>query len=130
MSTLGRTTLRGWFALTAFAATAAVFAGPLGCFPSLPEMPPTELPKLEVPQAPDLQVPEFKPPEVTLPEGPELPVQPPESEGNCCIRSGNNLKKLCGGAMSCCTKEFEETGDCEAEKGFWFFTPEGCAGAC
>ncbi len=130
MSTLGRTTLRGWFALTAFAATAAVFAGPLGCFPSLPEMPPTELPKLEVPQAPDLQVPEFKPPEVTLPEGPELPVQPPESEGNCCVRSGNNLKKLCGGAMSCCTKEFEETGDCEAEKGFWFFTPEGCAGAC
>ena len=63
------------------------------------------------------------------PEGPDLPVQPPPSEGNCCIRTGNNLKKLCKGAMSCCTKEFDDTGDCEAEKGFWFFTPEGCAGA-
>ena len=127
-----RSKLGGMFALTAFAGTIAVFAGPLGCLPAVPSLAPpvTEVPPLEVPQAPDVQVPEFTPPEVTLPEGPELPVAPPESEGNCCIRSGNNLKKLCNGAMSCCTKEFDETGDCEAEKGFWFFTPEGCAGAC
>jgi hypothetical protein len=127
-----RSTLRGIFALTVFTATTAVFAGPLGCLPPIPTaaLPPMEAPPLEVPQAPELQVPEFTPPEIATPEGPDLPVQPPPSEGNCCIRSGNNLKKLCGGAMSCCTKEFDETGDCEAEKGFWFFTPEGCAGAC
>lgn len=118
------------FALTAFAASVSLLGGPLGCLPAIPTLPPTELPPLEVPQAPELNVPEFAPPELAAPEGPDLPVQPPASAGNCCIRTGTNLKKFCGGATSCCTEEYEDTGDCEAAKGFWFFTPEGCAGAC
>ncbi len=115
-----------------FAGAAIGMVGPLGCLPTPPAIPAAEIPQatLEVPQAPELQVPEFQPPEIQKPEGPDLPAQPPPSEGNCCIRTGSLLKKLCGGAASCCTEEYESTSDCEEVKGFWFFTPEGCKGAC
>lgn len=124
--------VRGCVGAAVFVA-AAFTLGAMGCLPTAPAMPqiPTAtLPTAEIPQAPDVQVPEFTPPDVQAPEGPELPAKPPESRGNCCIRTGNMLKKKCGNAQSCCTDEFEDTGACEAAKGYWFFTPEGCAGAC
>jgi hypothetical protein len=119
------------FAVLSLLAGGAIIMGPpLGCFPGMPEMPAVEVPPLEVPQAPELALPEFQAPEVTPPEGPELPAQPPESAGNCCVRTGKLLREKCGQATSCCTKEFEDTGTCEGAGGVWFFTEEGCLGAC
>lgn len=117
-------------AIVAFSAAVGLFGGPVGCLPEIPEVPTAELPPAEIPAAPELTVPEFTPPEITLPEGPELPAQPPESAGNCCIRTGKMLRTKCGNALSCCTKEFEDRGSCEENKGEWFFTEDGCLGAC
>ena len=123
--------LKGLAGAIVFGAAAFTF-GALGCLPTppaMPQMPTAAIPTAEIPQAPDVQVPEFQPPELQKPEGPDLP-QPPVNKGNCCIRTGNQLKKKCGNAVSCCTDEFEDKGSCEDVKGFWFFSPEGCAGAC
>lgn len=122
---------RNVLAFVALAAAGAFVGSPLGCLPPLPI--PTEIPQapqFEVPQAPDLQIPEFQPPELTPPDGPELPAEPPVSVGNCCLRTGKPLKEKCKGAMSCCTDTYEDSGECQDVKGYWFFTPEGCAGGC
>jgi hypothetical protein len=71
------------------------------------------------------------------PQAPEMPETPEEADrlkskgGNCCIREENALvKKHCGGeAASCCIPDIDEDA-CASRKGLWFFTPEGCAGAC
>jgi hypothetical protein len=122
---------RGCAALFATVGLSAVLWAP-GCLPALPQPPAIQLaaPQLAVPAAPELQIPDFQPPEIQKPEGPELPVKPPEPAGNCCIRRGNLLKKECEGAVSCCIDKFEDAGECEEQDGFWFFSPEGCAGAC
>lgn len=123
--------IRRTVSLVGFCTVAIVIGTPLGCLPEIPQMPAAELPASpEIPAAPELTVPEFTPPEITPPEGPELPAQPPVSVGNCCIRTGKLLKDKCGAASSCCTDQFEDEGDCEDNRGYWFFTPEGCAGAC
>jgi hypothetical protein len=105
---------------------------PLGCLPTAPTIPTVAIPTVqpELPQAPELQVPTFQPPEIATPEGPDLPAQPPENKGNCCIRTGNLLREKCGGAMSCCIEDFKKEKECLKQKGLWFFTPEGCSGAC
>ncbi len=75
-----------------------------------------------------------KPPEMALPEGPEAPEAPSEANdylpkgGNCCIRNGPLLESKCGG-QPCCAEKMEED-KCQKAKGYWFFTPQGCAGAC
>lgn len=121
--------VRRTVSLIAFAAVATAFGAP-GCLPGMPALPATELPPAELPQAPEVQVPEFAAPEVKAPDGPEMPAEPPVSVGNCCIRTGKLLKSACKGAMSCCVGDLEDEGECEENKGFWFFTEEGCAGAC
>ncbi len=111
----------------------ALTSVPLGCLPTPPAIPTVAIPTAQVPelpQAPELQVPTFQPPEISTPAGPQLPAQPPESRGNCCIRTGPQLGPKCQGAMSCCTDEWKSKDDCVQQKGLWFFTPEQCAGAC
>lgn len=72
--------------------------------------------------------------EVPAPELPEAPEAPEEAGmlaskgGNCCIRNGKMLETKCNGAPCCVPKLDEE--QCEKAKGFWFFSSEGCAGAC
>ncbi|MFO0555802.1 MAG: hypothetical protein U0271_45920 [Polyangiaceae bacterium] len=106
--------------------------GPLGCLPDvgMPEMAVPEMPPMEVPQAPEIQVPEFKPPEIQKPEGPNVPLPPGQGGGNCCLRHGTIVNTKCGGADTCCSKDFADTAACEDVKGYWFFTTDGCAGAC
>ncbi|MBK8939608.1 MAG: hypothetical protein IPM79_18810 [Polyangiaceae bacterium] len=123
--------VRRSISLLGFVAVAITLVGtPLGCLPEIPALEAPQMPAAEIPQAPEVQVPEFQPPDVQVPEGPELPAEPPPSVGNCCIRTGKLLKEKCKGAMSCCTDSFEGAGECKENKGHWFFTPEGCAGAC
>ena len=99
-------TIRGVLGLLGFLATGALFMGQLGC----------------------------EPPAVALPEGPEAPEAPSESNGflgkagNCCVRSGKMMESKCDG-KACCVPDLDEDG-CEKVKGYWFFTPAGCAGAC
>ena len=72
------------------------------------------------------------PPE--LPAAPEGPEPPGEANnflpggGNCCIRNGALLQSKCDG-KACCAEKMDEDA-CTKAKGNWFFTPEGCAGAC
>jgi hypothetical protein len=84
------------------------------------------LPQLQLPQ-----VPSAEPPQIQLPSAPELPVQPatPEGGGNCCLRTGAVVKDKCAGSDRCCIGDWEED-ECEVNKGYWFFSKEGCAGAC
>ncbi|HTJ85341.1 MAG TPA: hypothetical protein VL400_26670 [Polyangiaceae bacterium] len=100
-------TLRGSAALLMFAAMAFGLVGPTACQPPAPELP----------QAPDTPEP---PSEANnfLPKG-----------GNCCIRNGPLLQSKCNGEGPCCAEKLDED-KCEKAKGVWFFTPEGCAGAC
>ena len=123
--------MRGCVAVLGFLIVGLGITSP-GCLPTLPAIPTIApvAPELQVPQAPELKIPEFTPPTVEPPEGPELPAKPPEGQGNCCIRKGNLLKKECQGAMSCCVDKFEDAGECEEVEGLWFFSKEGCAGAC
>lgn len=99
-------TFRGSAALLIFAAMAFGLVGPTAC----------------------------QPPEVAVPEGPEAPEAPNEANnflpkgGNCCIRNGPLLESKCGGE-ACCAEKLDEDA-CQKAKGFWFFTAEGCAGAC
>lgn len=126
------TSLRGTLAAVLFAGTAAVIAAPLGCLPTPPEVPSAAaMPKAEIPQAPE--IPTFEPPpmpELAAPDAPDVPLPPGQGGGNCCIRKGVLLESKCNGASSCCVKSLESQGDCEDADGFWFFTEEGCAGAC
>jgi hypothetical protein len=98
--------IRGTFGLLTFV-LAGVLAG--GCEPPIPSLPAAP----EVPEAPD---------------APETPEQLKAKGGNCCIRSGKMLKSRCNG-KACCVPKLDEDA-CESAKGFWFFSPEGCAGAC
>ncbi len=114
--------LRGPLSLVAFATLALSSLGPLGCDPPMPPMP--QIPKLE---APAVDIP--KPPEPQAPTAPKAPAMP-QGGGNCCLRGGQIAKDKCGGSETCCVKDFEDSDDCEAHKGFWFFSKDGCAGAC
>jgi len=99
-------TFRGAVSLLGFLTTGTLFVGQLGC----------------------------EPPAVELPAGPEAPEAPSEANGflgkagNCCIRAGKMLESACDG-KACCAADVDED-KCEAVKGYWFFTPAGCAGAC
>jgi hypothetical protein len=71
--------------------------------------------------------------ELPVPEAPEAPEAPEEAgalkgKGNCCLRSGKLLETKCGGAP-CCAEGIDEKA-CHGAKGYWFFSAEGCAGAC
>jgi len=123
-------TMQRGAALLAFLGLCVSLGAPLGCLPEIPTAEVPEIPAAELPQAPEVQVPEFQPPELEAPEGPEVPVEPPKNVGNCCLRTGKAHKEKCGGAMSCCTDKFEDTAACLTEKGYWFHSEEGCAGAC
>ncbi len=123
--------LRGTFAVVVFVGSALAAGFPMGCLPELPEANLPETPKLEAPQMPE--IPQFEPPEqpeLAPPDAPQTPVPSGLGGGNCCIRTGVLAESKCKGAASCCVKAIEDMGACEDAKGFWFFTPEGCAGAC
>ncbi|MBL9023226.1 MAG: hypothetical protein JNL21_13585 [Myxococcales bacterium] len=125
------TLVRAALAVALFTGTAAAVGTPLGCLPQPPEMPSTELPKLEAPQAPE--IPTFEPPpepELAPPDAPQVPLPPGQGGGNCCIRKGVLLESKCKGSSSCCVKDLDSQGSCEDAEGFWFFSEEGCAGAC
>lgn len=115
------THLRRFFALLVVVSGAAL-AGPLGCGlfapPPLPTAP-------EIPQMPEPP----KPPDAKPPEMPKLqsPI-PIDNTGNCCFRHSEAVDR-CNGATRCCSSKFE-VDECEEKKGFWFHTPEDCAGAC
>ncbi|MBK8253519.1 MAG: hypothetical protein IPK82_12735 [Polyangiaceae bacterium] len=105
-----------------FVAAGAAFAGPIGCGlfapPPMPQMPDIPAPP-EPPKPPDA-----KPPEVPKLQSP-IPI---DNTGNCCFRH-NEAADQCSGATRCCNAKFE-VDECEAKGGFWFHTPEDCAGAC
>ncbi len=115
------THLRRILALLAVA-TGAAFAGPAGCGlfapPALPAGP-------EIPAAPEMP----KPPDAKPPEAPKLqsPV-PLDDAGNCCYRNTQAADR-CNGATRCCPPKIERD-ECEGKGGFWFHSPEDCAGAC
>ncbi len=122
------TKLRGIPAVVLFLGAAIGASG--ACMPPAVELP-TKLPAAEIPQAPE--IPSFEPPaapEITTPDAPQVPLPPGQGGGNCCIRTGVLLESKCKGASSCCVKDLDNIGDCEDAKGFWFFSEEGCAGAC
>jgi hypothetical protein len=101
---------------------------PAACFepPQIPTGP--ALPTFTVPEAPTPSVPTVEPPQAPTP--PQTPGMP-GGGGNCCLRAGNpHTGKSCAGAASCCTPDYTSSGDCEDAKGFWFFSKDGCAGAC
>jgi hypothetical protein len=123
VSTLGRCA-----ALTLLALVVAV--GAPSCDAGVPTQMP-QAPQMEAPQMPE--IPQFQPPQVEAPQAPDapqVPLPPGQGGGNCCIRKAPLLESKCGGAASCCTKDFDSMGRCEEQEGMWFFTPEGCAGAC
>jgi hypothetical protein len=72
--------------------------------------------------------------ELPAPELPSAPELPEEAEqvkpkgGNCCIRIGKALQSKCNGKPCCAPKL--DADQCEAVRGFWFHSTEGCAGAC
>ena len=100
----------------------AALAGPLGCGifapPALPQAP--ELPQLPEPPKP----PDAKPPEMPKVQSP-IPLN---NEGNCCFRH-TQAADQCSGATRCCNAKFERE-ECEDKQGFWFQSPQDCAGAC
>lgn len=115
--------LRGPLSLVAFTLLALSSLGPLGCEPPMPPMP----------QFPKAEAPAVEPPKLPEPQAPTAPKTPsmPQGGGNCCLRSGNPVAKdKCAGSDTCCVKDFDNSDDCEANKGFWFFSKDGCAGAC
>jgi len=61
------------------------------------------------------------------PKPPEVPEKPPP--GNCCLRSAEPAEQVCGPERGCCHSELDRDA-CEAKKGLWFHTPEGCMGVC
>ena len=114
------TNLRRIFALLAVVAGAA-FAGPVGCGLFAPPMPVVP----EMPKAPEMP----KPPDAKPPEVPKLqsPVKVDDA-GNCCYRNTVAVDR-CNGATRCCPPKIERD-ECESKGGFWFHSPEDCAGAC
>lgn len=120
--------LKHWALILGTMIAVALAYLPAACFtpPEIPTAPAP--PTFTVPEAPTVEAPKVEPPQApTPPETPALPA----GGGNCCLRAGNaKAKSKCGGAESCCTPAYESSGDCEDAKGFWFFSKEGCAGAC
>ena len=100
---------------------------PSACFtpPEIPTAP--AMPSLQLPEAPTVAAPSVDPPQAPTP--PDTPALP-GGGGHCCLRGGPAVASKCGGAATCCTPEFKNSSDCEDAKGFWFFSKEGCAGAC
>lgn len=107
------------FCISTALAAAVVGIGVLAC-EALP------MPELPLPQAPSAE-----PPKLEAPEAPDLPVKPanPNGGGNCCLRTGQAVKSKCGGSNRCCVGDWEEA-ECEVNKGVWFFSKDGCSGAC
>ncbi len=103
---------------------ASLLGGSLGCEllfapPAAPKVPDLKLP--EAPKPPTAP----KPPDLKAPQVPSAPVP-----GNCCLRDASQASLACGGnAERCCSDKYDRS-DCEDAGGFWFHTPEGCAGAC
>jgi hypothetical protein len=100
---------------------------PAACFtpPQLPTVP--TVPTFQLPSAPSVDVPTVEAPQAPTP--PDTPALP-GGGGHCCLRGGPAVGEKCGGAATCCTPDFKNSSDCEDAKGFWFFSKEGCAGAC
>ncbi len=99
---------------------------PASCF-TPPEIPTAPIPTITVPEAPTPTVPSVDPPQAPTP--PETPAMP-GGGGNCCLRGGPNVGKKCAGGATCCTGDYKNSSDCADAKGFWFYSKEGCAGAC
>jgi hypothetical protein len=114
-------------ALLLLVTAASLFGGSLGCDLLLNPPAPPKVPDLKAPEPP--QPPEMpKPPDVKAPPAPQVPSAP--VPGNCCLRDPGQAATACGGgAQRCCTDKYDRS-DCEDAGGFWFHTPEGCAGAC
>lgn len=62
------------------------------------------------------------------PKPPEAPGGPPPP-GNCCMRNAEPAERTCGPVEGCCRGGLDRD-ECEAKKGLWFHSTEGCKGAC
>ncbi len=62
------------------------------------------------------------------PKPPEAPGGPPPP-GNCCMRNAEPAERTCGPAAGCCRSGLDRD-ECEAKRGLWFHSVEGCRGAC
>lgn len=114
---------RGFFGIAAFALFAFV-----ACAPPAFEAPKLPQPQLTLPEVPAVEPPAVAPPSVDAPSLPDG-VAFPEGGGNCCLRDGSIVKSKCQGSSRCCVGDMEEDA-CEVNGGFWYFTPQGCAGGC
>jgi hypothetical protein len=108
-------------------AAASLLGGSMGCEFLLAPPAPPQIPSLKLPEPP--QPPAApKPPDVKAPPVPQVPAAP--TPGNCCLRDASQATMACGVTTErCCTDKYDRS-DCEDAGGFWFHTPEGCAGAC
>ena len=62
------------------------------------------------------------------PKPPEAPGGPPPP-GNCCMRNAEPAERTCGPVEGCCRSGLDRDA-CEAKRGLWFHSVEGCKGAC